>query len=641
MSHIIIQDSENGISVKVGSIFNGFFKKGVLLADSDANNKISITDTSSNTTICRNFPPAEIKTHLGATWSGDGRSAVDVKNALNLVINATPESFINSTDNLTALAGTTEADFNGSTGGKEGFTAVVGANDGEISTSGKLLFANHDNLKLGADLDVSIKKLYTTSVNGDITLEPNGTGDVNLGNYTLDGDQSVGAGQDNYVLTYNHSAAKIGLEAATVAADTDGLTEGSTNLYFTDTRVAANPAVTANTAKNSYPTADSSKLAGISAGAEVNVNADWNAASGDAQILNKPSIPANTNLGNSSLTASLDIEYDQDGWDLAFDPNGGAFQINDTSGLPGTPELQIGQGNVDITGTQVSINGIDYPAVDGSNGQVLTTNGSGALSFTTVSGSGSTTSTPTATLGASFSQGSSVSGTIDNFISTATYVAAVYNSGGAEQTSNPVSIDGSGNISFTAPATIATGYELRVFCADVGELRSATLTKTFAVTQALSFEYWRLRVVDSSGNESSQKIALVELEYYTGQNQSGTETPTTNATSNTSISGVTISAGHTNSSYPPWKAFDGIRSGIADSAWTIGTNAADNWIQIGFSSAQTFQSLKLIVNDSFNDATHFKVLGSPNGNFSGEETTVLDTTAISEGSTNTSTTANF
>lgn len=34
------------------------------------------------------------------------------------------------------------------------------------------------------------------------------------------------------------------------------------------------------------------KLDGIAAGAEVNVNADWNASSGDAQILNKPTIPS-------------------------------------------------------------------------------------------------------------------------------------------------------------------------------------------------------------------------------------------------------------------------------------------------------------------------------------------------------------
>jgi hypothetical protein len=55
--------------------------------------------------------------------------------------------------------------------------------------------------------------------------------------------------------------------------------------------VTNNPAVLANTAKNSYPVADAVKLAGIAPGAEVNVNADWNATNGDAVILNKPTIP--------------------------------------------------------------------------------------------------------------------------------------------------------------------------------------------------------------------------------------------------------------------------------------------------------------------------------------------------------------
>jgi microcystin-dependent protein len=40
-----------------------------------------------------------------------------------------------------------------------------------------------------------------------------------------------------------------------------------------------------------YTSAEKTKLSGIEAGAEVNVNADWNATSGDAQILNKPTIP--------------------------------------------------------------------------------------------------------------------------------------------------------------------------------------------------------------------------------------------------------------------------------------------------------------------------------------------------------------
>jgi hypothetical protein len=64
------------------------------------------------------------------------------------------------------------------------------------------------------------------------------------------------------------------------------------------TSVTNNPAVLANTAKNSYPTADATKLAGIATGAEVNVNADWNATSGDAQILNKPTFANVATSGN-------------------------------------------------------------------------------------------------------------------------------------------------------------------------------------------------------------------------------------------------------------------------------------------------------------------------------------------------------
>ena len=58
--------------------------------------------------------------------------------------------------------------------------------------------------------------------------------------------------------------------------DTDEVTE-ATNLYYTEARVSANVDVAANTAKNSYPTADATKLAGIEAGAEVNNISDVNA----------------------------------------------------------------------------------------------------------------------------------------------------------------------------------------------------------------------------------------------------------------------------------------------------------------------------------------------------------------------------
>lgn len=97
-----------------------------------------------------------------------------------------------------------------------------------------------------------------------------------------------------------------------ITDDTDDITEGATNLFYTDTRADARiaaavgvsvqgySAVLAGTTA-SFTTAQETKLDGIAAGAEVNVQADWNAVSGDAQILNKPTIPTKTSdLTNDS-----------------------------------------------------------------------------------------------------------------------------------------------------------------------------------------------------------------------------------------------------------------------------------------------------------------------------------------------------
>ncbi len=65
-------------------------------------------------------------------------------------------------------------------------------------------------------------------------------------------------------------------------------------------------AITVNSAKNTYPTADANKLNGIEIGAEANVQADWNATSGDAQILNKPNL---SNTVQVSSPAQGDLAY--------------------------------------------------------------------------------------------------------------------------------------------------------------------------------------------------------------------------------------------------------------------------------------------------------------------------------------------
>ena len=60
---------------------------------------------------------------------------------------------------------------------------------------------------------------------------------------------------------------------------------------------------------NDFTDAAKDKLDGIAAGAEVNVNADWNASSGEAQILNKPTLgtAAAKNSTNSVTAGSADL----------------------------------------------------------------------------------------------------------------------------------------------------------------------------------------------------------------------------------------------------------------------------------------------------------------------------------------------
>jgi hypothetical protein len=70
-----------------------------------------------------------------------------------------------------------------------------------------------------------------------------------------------------------------------------------------------------------YSLTEKNKLAGIAEGAEVNVNADWNAVSGDAQILNKPTIPdVSTLVPYTGATTNVDLgEYELKSGQLTLD----------------------------------------------------------------------------------------------------------------------------------------------------------------------------------------------------------------------------------------------------------------------------------------------------------------------------------
>jgi len=76
--------------------------------------------------------------------------------------------------------------------------------------------------------------IASTITNADINLTPNGQGDIKLGTLKIDGDQTVGSGQDGYVLTYTHSNGKAALAEAAGGLDIDGFSAlGGTGLHQT------------------------------------------------------------------------------------------------------------------------------------------------------------------------------------------------------------------------------------------------------------------------------------------------------------------------------------------------------------------------------------------------------------------------
>lgn len=102
-------------------------------------------------------------------------------------------------------------------------------------------------------------------------------------NYDLPTSRGTTTGQVPVFNATTNATTFQALKVQELSGNTDDLVEGATNLYFT--------------------TAERSKLTGIAAGAEVNVNADWNATSGDAQILNKPTVVTQV-TGTSPIVSS-------------------------------------------------------------------------------------------------------------------------------------------------------------------------------------------------------------------------------------------------------------------------------------------------------------------------------------------------
>ena len=106
-------------------------------------------------------------------------------------------------------------------------------NAGNTAFENQALDISHDtDPALGGNLDVSGNQIVSSS-NGNIVINPDGTGNVALGNFTFDVYQDL-TGKNDFVLTYDDVSRTISLEAASGGVDTSGTPVADQVAVFTD-----------------------------------------------------------------------------------------------------------------------------------------------------------------------------------------------------------------------------------------------------------------------------------------------------------------------------------------------------------------------------------------------------------------------
>jgi len=202
--------------------------------------------------------------------------------------------------------------------------------------------------QLGGNLDVNGNSIVSTS-NGNISITPNGSGKV-----ILDGlSHPTSDGSAGHVLK----------------------TDGSGNLAFASVGSLSGSGIQ-DVVDDTSP----------QLGGNLDVNGNDIVSTSNANIDIIPNGTGDVNLGadtvmvgdnNSNATITT-----QGTGDLTLSTNSGTNS--------GTVTIADGaNGNISITPNgsgKVVIDGISHPTADGSNGQALVTNGSGVLSFSTISG---------------------------------------------------------------------------------------------------------------------------------------------------------------------------------------------------------------------------------------------------------------
>jgi hypothetical protein len=299
--------------------------------------KVGITTNQANAIIAntaKNSYPTDDASKLAGIE--DNADVTDTENVTSGLVSATSISEDDKAairSNIGAGGATAVSSVNSQTGTVVLDTDDISEGTNKYTTAANLTKLGHISVSQAIDLDTIESDVATnnakvsmvlgtsagTALEGDTALLQLGTTSTTA----LAGDTTTISTQQASDISTNN--AKVGIttgQADAIVANTakTGITTEQADAIVANTSkvgITTQQAsdITTNNAKISFDSTSSTKLGTIAEGAEVNVNADWNATSGDAEILNKPTIPTN----NNQLTNGAGYITDGNtGWDNSY-----------------------------------------------------------------------------------------------------------------------------------------------------------------------------------------------------------------------------------------------------------------------------------------------------------------------------------
>lgn len=239
----------------------------------------------------------------------------------------------------------------------------VNANFQELYASNEL--EEDTSPKLAGNLDVQNYTITTSTSNGDITLTPNGTGNVNLGAVIINGTTFSSDNSSKITLAEN--------------VDVTGNVGVSGTLTVNGAVTSVGSLTASNFITNNISSDDSTAVHindGLNVSGSFSANSvDTNSISSSDSSAIQINNPINVAGKVSVNTIDTNFIYSGDSTRVVIDDG---LQVNGT--------LTVSS-DTTISG-ETTISGLRYPTSDGISGQVLQTNGAGQLSFVSLSGGG-------------------------------------------------------------------------------------------------------------------------------------------------------------------------------------------------------------------------------------------------------------